>query len=115
MMKLTMTSKCTSVAAHFEGLVDAPVLSGVHCLMQHVQGYFGIHWMLPLGDYSLCIALAAAGATANKTTMKKCTNFAGQFNGCGGVPVQYCTHCPMEEVQGYVGHHWLPPSGKYCS
>jgi hypothetical protein len=37
--------------------------------MQHVQGYTGSHWTPPLGDYSLRIALAAARATANKTTM----------------------------------------------
>jgi hypothetical protein len=37
--------------------------------MQHVQGYTGSHWTLPLGDYLLRIALAAARATANKTTM----------------------------------------------
>jgi hypothetical protein len=38
--------------------------------MQHVQGYTGRLWMRPLGDCSLCIALAAARAPANKTTMK---------------------------------------------
>jgi hypothetical protein len=37
--------------------------------MQHVQGYTGSHWTPPSGDYSLRIALAAARATANKTTM----------------------------------------------
>ena len=37
--------------------------------MQHVQGYTGSHWTLPLGDYLLRIALAAARATANKTMM----------------------------------------------
>jgi hypothetical protein len=40
-----------------------------HCLMQHVQGYTGSHWTPPLGDCSLRIALAAARATANKTTI----------------------------------------------
>ncbi len=34
MMKLMMTSKCTSIMAHFEGLVDVPVLCGVHRPMQ---------------------------------------------------------------------------------
>jgi hypothetical protein len=28
--------KCTSITAHFKGLADAPVLCGVHHLMQHV-------------------------------------------------------------------------------
>jgi hypothetical protein len=37
--------------------------------MQHVQGYTGSHWTLSSGDYSLCIAAAAARATANKTMM----------------------------------------------
>jgi hypothetical protein len=36
--------------------------------MQHVQGYTGSHWTLPLGDYSLRVALAAA-RTAKQTTM----------------------------------------------
>jgi hypothetical protein len=40
-----------------------------HRPMQHVQGYTGSHWTPPSGDYSLSIALAAARATANKTTM----------------------------------------------
>ncbi len=63
-----ITSKYTSVAAHFEGLADASVLASPK---QHVQGYSGSHWMLPLGVYFLCIALAAAGWIANsRITMK---------------------------------------------
>jgi hypothetical protein len=65
-----MTSKCTSIVAHFEGLADAPVQYEVHCPMQHVQCYTGSHWTLPLGDYLLHIAPAAARATTNKTTTK---------------------------------------------
>jgi hypothetical protein len=41
-----------------------------HCLMRHVQGYLGSHWMPPLGNYSLRITPAAARATANKTVTK---------------------------------------------
>jgi hypothetical protein len=67
--------------------------------------------MLPSGNYSIHIAPAAAGVTAIKTMMKNCTNFAGHFDGRGGEPVQYRTHCPMKEVQGYVERHWLLPSG----
>jgi hypothetical protein len=40
-----------------------------HRPMQHVQGYTRSHWTPPSGDYSLRIALAAARATANKTTL----------------------------------------------
>jgi hypothetical protein len=109
-----MTSKCTSIAAHFEGLADAPVLCNKNCPMQHVQGYSGSHWTPSLGDYTLCFTLVAAGATANKTTMKKWANFAGHFDEHGGAPVQYCTHRPMEEVQGFGRSHWTPPSGKNC-
>jgi hypothetical protein len=109
-----MTKKCTSVATHFKGLADAPVLCGVQRSMQHVQGYSRSHSSPLPGNYSLRIAPAAAKATANKATMKKCTIFAGHFDGCGGAPVQYCAHRPVEEVQGYVECHWLPPSGKYC-
>jgi hypothetical protein len=71
--------------------------------------------MLPSGGYSLCIALAATRAIANKTTMKKWANFAGHFDGRGDAPVCYRAHCQMEEVQGFGRSHWTPPSGKYCS
>jgi hypothetical protein len=74
MAKLLMMIKCTSVAARFVGLADTLVLGGVHRPMQHVQGYSGSHWTLLLGNYSLRIAPAAAGVTANKTTMKHAPN-----------------------------------------
>jgi hypothetical protein len=44
------------------------------------------------------IAPAATRATANKTTMNKCTHFAGHFDGRDGAPVRYCMHCPIKEV-----------------
>jgi hypothetical protein len=114
MMKSTMTSKCTSVAAHFEGLADAPVLCRVHPPIQHVQGYTGSLWMPPLGNYLLPIAPVATRATANKTTMKTCTNFAGHFDGRGGALVQYHVDLLMEGVQGFTRSYWMPPLGKYC-
>jgi hypothetical protein len=48
--KSTMTSKCTSIAANFEGLADAPEQYRWHCPMQRLQGYYGSHWMPALGD-----------------------------------------------------------------
>jgi hypothetical protein len=63
-------SECASVTGHFDGHADALKQSTRHHLMQHVQGYIGSHWTLPSGDYSLRIALAAAMATINKTTMQ---------------------------------------------
>jgi hypothetical protein len=86
MAKLLMTIKSTSVGAHFDGLADLLVLCGVQCQMQHVQGYCGIHWMPPSGNYLLCIAPGATWATANKKMMKKCTNFAGRVGGHGNAP-----------------------------
>jgi hypothetical protein len=73
MTKSTITSKCTSVAAHFKGLADAPEQYKRHCLMQHVQGYLGSHWTLPLGNYSLHIAPVATRATGKQTTINKYT------------------------------------------
>jgi hypothetical protein len=73
MIKSTMTSKCTSVVARFEGLADAPEQYRWHCLMRHVQGYLGSHWTTPSGDYSLRIAPAAARATGKQTTINKYT------------------------------------------
>jgi hypothetical protein len=73
MTKSTMTSKCISVAARFDGLADAPEQYRWHCPMRHVQGYLGSHWMPPLGNYLIGIALAAARATGKQTTINKYT------------------------------------------
>jgi hypothetical protein len=70
-------------------------------------------WTPPLGDYLLHGAPAATRATANKTTMKKYTYFAGHSDGHGDAPVRYRAHRPMEKVQGFTGSHWTPPLGKY--
>ena len=35
----------------------------------------------------------------------KCTNFAGRFDGHHNVAVQYCAHCPMDEVRGFHKSH----------
>jgi hypothetical protein len=114
MTKSTMTSKYTSVAAHFEGLVDASEQYRQHCPVWHVQGYPGSYWTPPLGYYSLRIAPVATRATANKTVMRKWTNFAGHFDGRGGAQVQYRAYPPMEEVQGFTRSHWMLQLGKYC-
>jgi hypothetical protein len=107
-------NKYTSVLVHFYSHGGAPEQHRWHHLMRHVQGYPESHWTPPSGDYLLRIALAAARATANETMTKKWTNFAGHFDGPGGVPVQYHGHCPMEEVQGFGRSHWTPPLGEYC-
>ncbi len=50
----------------------------------------------------------------NEATMtKKCTLYAGRFDGHGGAPEQYRRHRPMWYVQGYSGSHWRPASGDY--
>jgi hypothetical protein len=104
--KAMMTNKCTSSSTgRFDGHSDALEQYRWHRPMQHVQGYSGSHWMPPLGDYSLHIAPAAARATANKIMTKKCTRKTGHFDGCGGALVQYRAHCPIEEVEGFVGCH----------
>jgi hypothetical protein len=113
MTKLTMTPKCTSVAANFEGLADAPERYRLHRPMQHVQGYYGSHWMLASGNYLLCIAPAAARATGMQTTINKHTCKDGHFDGHGDAPVRNRAHCPMEEVQSFNRSHWTPPLGKY--
>jgi hypothetical protein len=93
-----MTNKCTSSAGRFDGHGGAPEQYRWHCPMGHVQGYSGSHWTPPLGNYSLRITPAAARATANKTTTKKCTKKTGHFDGRGGAVVQYHAHHPIEEV-----------------
>jgi hypothetical protein len=64
-----MTNKCTSSAGRLDGHSGAPEQYRWHCLMWHVQGYSGSHWMPPLGNYLLRIAPAAARATGKQTTI----------------------------------------------
>jgi hypothetical protein len=73
MTKLTMTDECTLSAGHFDGHSGAPEQYRRHRPMQHVQGYSGSHWTLPLGNYLLPIAPAAARATGKQTTINKYT------------------------------------------
>ncbi len=108
-----MTLKCTSVAANFEGLADAPEQYRRHRPMRHVQGYYGSHWTPALGDYLLRIAPAAARATGIQTTINKHTCKDGHFDGHGNAPVCNHMNCPMEEVQSFTRSHRMPPSGKY--
>jgi hypothetical protein len=113
MTKLTMVSTCFSIVGHFDGHGSWPVQYKAHRPMQHVQGYFGSHWMLALGNYLFRITPAATRATANKTMINKYTYKAGHFDGHGDALVRKSTHRPMEEVQGFTRSHWMPPLGKY--
>jgi hypothetical protein len=113
MTKSTMTNKCTLSVGHFDGHGNAPKQYRWHCPMQHVQGYSGSHWTLPLGNYLLRVAPAATRATGKQTTINKYSYKAGRFDGHGDAPVRNRMHCPMEEVQSFTRSHWTPPSGKY--
>jgi len=105
--------KCTSVAGHFDGLADTPVLHQAHRPMEGVQGFIRRHRNLSSGDYLLRFAPAAAMVSIKKNDNKKCTNFSGHFDGRGSAPVRYRAHRLIEEVQGFDGSHWTPPSGMY--
>jgi hypothetical protein len=114
MAKKRGSKKCISFFGHFDGHGGVPEQFRWCHPMKHVQGYPGSHWMPPLSAYLLYIVPAAPRATANEKAMKKWTNIAGHFDGHGGVPVQYCMQCPMEEIQGVGRSHWTLPSGEYC-
>ena len=62
--------KCTSVAGHFDGLADTPVLHQAHRPMEGVQGFIRRHRNLSSGDYLLRFAPAAAMVSIKKTTTK---------------------------------------------
>ena len=108
------TSKCASIAGHFDGRVEALKQYMRHCPMENVQGYIGSHWLLPLGNYSFRIAPVDARVTGETMTMGKYTLFAGHFNGHGDVLVQYQAHCTIKEVRGFDKCHWSLPPGQYC-
>ncbi len=52
--------KCRQIAGNFDCHADAAVRRRAHHPMEHIQGYTGSHWMLPLGKCLRRIALAAA-------------------------------------------------------
>jgi hypothetical protein len=108
-----MTNKCILSTGHFDGHGSTPEQYRRHCLMRHVQGYSGSHWMLPLGDYLLRIAPVATRATGKQTTINKYTYKGDPFDGHGNALVHNRAHCPMEKVQSFTRSHWMPQSGKY--
>jgi hypothetical protein len=61
--------------------------------------------MLPSGDCSLRITLAATGATINNTTMQNVLTLLAILMAVAVRWVLYRAHCPMEEVQGFHKSH----------
>jgi hypothetical protein len=51
--------KCRQISGNFDHHADAAVQCGVHCPMEHIQGFTKSHWMLPLGECLRRIASAA--------------------------------------------------------
>jgi len=45
--------------------------------------------------------------------VEKYMYFSSPFDDHTGTAMQYGAHRPMDEVHGYTGSHWKPPSGEY--
>ena len=43
---------------------------------------------------------------------KKCRRIDGHFDGHGDAAVRRGTHCLIENIQGFIRSHWMPPSGE---
>jgi hypothetical protein len=56
----TATKNEGQIAGDFDCHADAAVRRGAHRPMEHIQGFTGSHWMLPLGKRLRRIAPAAA-------------------------------------------------------
>jgi len=52
--------KCRQITGNFDCHADAAVRRGVHCPIEHIQGFTGSHWMPPSGMCLHRIASAAA-------------------------------------------------------
>jgi hypothetical protein len=48
----------------------------------------------------------------NESTKTKNVRIAGDFDCHADAAVRRGAHRPMEHVQGFTRHHWMPPSGK---
>jgi hypothetical protein len=80
--------------------------------MQHVQGYSGSHWTPASGNYSLCIAPAAARATGIHTTINKYTCKAAILMAMA--MRRYVTRCIAQWKRlSFTRSHWTPQLGEY--
>jgi hypothetical protein len=52
--------KCRQIACNFDCHADTALQCGVHCPMEHIQGFTRGHWMPPLDKCQRHIASAAA-------------------------------------------------------
>ncbi len=52
--------KCRRIAGDFDCHADVVVRCRAHCVMEHIQGFTGSHWMPPSVDCLRRIAPAAA-------------------------------------------------------
>ncbi len=43
---------------------------------------------------------------------KKCRQIAGDFDCHANAAVRCGAHLQMEQIPGFTGSHWMPPSGK---
>ena len=62
------------IAGNFNCHDNAAVRRGVHCPMEHIQGFTQSHWMLPSGKYLCRIAPAAAMVNKFVETTQTLTN-----------------------------------------
>jgi len=56
--RINNNNKCRQIAGKFDCHVDAAALLGVHCPLEHIQGFTGSHWMLQSGK---CLKLHCPG------------------------------------------------------
>jgi hypothetical protein len=89
------TNKCTSIAGHFNGHVEALKRYMWHCPMKHDQK--------PL-DAAMRQLLAPYPPSSRRGD-SKCVHFVDHFDGHCGAPVLYRAHCLMEEVHGFHKSH----------
>jgi hypothetical protein len=72
--------------------------------MQHVQGYTGSYWMLPLSNYLLHMFPQPPWGQQTKQQCKMYP-LPGHFDGRGNAPVLYLTHHLVEEDHGFPKSH----------
>ena len=104
------TSKCASVAGHFDGHAEALKRYMWHHLMQHVHGFTGSHWTPPSGDYLLRIDPSAARAAINSTIMQHVLTLLAVSM---AIAMQRYFSAPIAQWRRFVAfikatkhHHW---------
>ena len=105
MQKMTVMSKCASVAHHVNS--HAEVFEGIHAASPNAAGPGLLRKPLDAAIGRLLTPYHLGGRQGERKQNNDvtCTHFDGRFDGHRDAAVLYRVHRPMEEVRGFHKSH----------